>query len=239
MQHVDQQRSRSALDQGQRHAPLPPERRVAVSHSAGMETPSLIGGRTAVLIWTSRAERRLGPRMCDTSLMSLAMTKAERDTFLLARDTGVMIVHGGDELYSMPVWYDYEPGGTIGFVINEGARRLAALDDPNSRIGLTVHHEDGRVPAFVTAFGPVTVNRTLGPDDLARVWPVMCRALGGEEVASRYVALGSDAYLRGLDRPTSVGGRRVEMLPDRWTSCDYAKAGERAEQIFGQASPHT
>ena len=158
------------------------------------------------------------------------MTKAERDQFLLAHDTGVMIVQGGGELYSMPVWYDYEPDGTIGFVINHDVRRLAALEDPSSVIGLTVHNEDGRLPAFVTVFGPVT-NRDLQPEDLGRVWPVMCRALGGEENASRYVSLGSDAYLRGVE-PSSTGGRRVEMQPARWTSCDYAKAGERADHVF-------
>lgn len=170
-------------------------------------------------------------------MMSLAMSPTERDEFLLARVTGVMIVQGAGELFSTPVWYDYEPGGSFGFVVNEGARRLVAIDDPGCIIGVTVHEDAGPTPSFVTAFGPVCVNRTLKPEDLARVWPVMCRALGGEDVATRYVQFGSDAYLRGVDQPRAVEGRRVEMRPARWTSCDYAKAGERADQIFGSASP--
>lgn len=169
--------------------------------------------------------------------MSLAMSPAERDEFLLARFTGVMIVQGGGEIYSMPVWYDYEPGGTFGFVINEGARRLSAIDEPDCVVGLTVHEDAGRTPSFVSAFGLVCVNRTLRPEDLARVWPVMCRALGGEDIASRYVALGSDAYLRGIEQPTAVEGRRVEMRPTRWTSCDYAKSRERADEVFGPLHP--
>jgi hypothetical protein len=164
--------------------------------------------------------------------MSLAMTKTERDEFLLARETGVMIAIGGGAAFAVPVWYDYEPGGTIGFVCNEGSRRLAAIDAPGAEVGLTVHHEANRMPAFVTAFGPVVRNHPLDGADLARLLPTMVRALGGEQVVQRYVASGGDRWVRGLDTSSPATPRRIEMAPTRWNSCDYSKAADRLQQIF-------
>ncbi|MEO7573668.1 MAG: hypothetical protein ABIX10_14645 [Acidimicrobiales bacterium] len=164
--------------------------------------------------------------------MSLAMMRAERDEFLLARHTGVMVVAGGGRIYSMPVWYDYQPGGTFGFVLNDDARRIQAIDAPDCEIGLTVHDESDQVPAFVTVFGAPVVNREFEPADLSRLWPTMVQALGGEEIAQRYVALGGDHWLRQREgaRP---GSRRVEMAPERWTSCDYAKTDRMGQVLHG------
>lgn len=168
--------------------------------------------------------------------MSLVMSREERDRFLLDHHTGVMVVIGGGHVYSAPVWYDYAPGGTIGFVLTEGSRRLDALDDTDAQVGLTVHDETDRAYAFVSVFGPVVVNRPVEGADLNRYWPVVAHALGGEDVAQRWLRLGADAYLRGGERGEIQQNRRIEVRPERWNSCDYRKAGPRFDEVLGSGA---
>lgn len=163
--------------------------------------------------------------------MSLVMSRAERERFLLDHHTGVMVVIGGGQTYSAPIWYDYQPGGTVGFVLTEGSRRLAALDDPDAQVGLTVHDETDRAFAFVTVFGPVVVNRPVEGADLNRYWPVVMHALGGEDVAQRWLRLGGDRYLRGGPKGEIQQNRRIEVQPERWNTCDYRKSGERFREV--------
>ena len=57
--------------------------------------------------------------------MPRAMTEEEREAFLADVHIGVLSVGAGEGRapMTMPVWYAYEPGGTLSFFTGTGGRR--------------------------------------------------------------------------------------------------------------------
>jgi len=139
--------------------------------------------------------------------MSVTMSRAEREAFLAGVHVGVLsvaAVDGGGPL-AVPVWYSYQPGGTVD-VITGGSTRKAAAIRAAGRFSLCA--QDERPPyKYVTVEGPVTVEEAKHDErlDLAR------RYLGPED---------GDAYVS--INPT--GGQIVfRMTPERWLTVDYRK----------------
>jgi len=139
--------------------------------------------------------------------MSVTMSRAEREAFLAGVHVGVLsvaAVDGGGPL-AVPVWYSYQPGGTVD-VITGGSTRKAAAIRAAGRFSLCA--QDERPPyKYVTVEGPVTVEEAKHAErlDLAR------RYLGPED---------GDAYVS--INPT--GGQIVfRMTPERWLTVDYSK----------------
>jgi len=140
--------------------------------------------------------------------MSVAMSREEREQFLAAVHVGVLSVasvDGGGPL-AVPVWYSYQPGGTVDVITGGGTRKAAAIRLAG-RFSLCA--QDERPPyKYVTVEGPVTLDEASHDErlDLAR------RYLGPE---------GGDAYVSA--NPT--GGQVVfKMTPERWLTVDYGKA---------------
>ena len=139
--------------------------------------------------------------------MPVTMTREEREQFLAGVHVGVLSVasvgRGGP--LAVPVWYSYQPGGTVN-VITGGSTRKAAAIRAAGRFSLCA--QDERPPyKYVTVEGPVTVGEASHDERLA----LARRYLGPE---------GGDAYVSA--NPT--GGQIVfRMTPERWLSVDYGK----------------
>ena len=56
--------------------------------------------------------------------MSLAMTKQEREAFLAEVHVGVIsIEEAGRGPLTVPIWYDYQPGGELWLITDRGSRK--------------------------------------------------------------------------------------------------------------------
>lgn len=61
--------------------------------------------------------------------MSVTMTRDEREAFLVGVHVGVLSVasvDGGGPL-TVPVWYAYQPGGTVNVITGGGTRKATAI----------------------------------------------------------------------------------------------------------------
>jgi PPOX class probable F420-dependent enzyme len=143
--------------------------------------------------------------------MSLAMNRAERESFLAATRVAVLSVTApGRGPLSVPVWYDYEPGGVVR-VVTMGTSRKAKLMREAGRATLCVQ-SDALPYKYVSVEGPVTFGQ---PDPVRDVQNVTYRYLG-EQMGATYLQMTAAA------RPQMV---LVELHPVRWTSEDYSKMG--------------
>jgi hypothetical protein len=142
--------------------------------------------------------------------MSLAMTKDEREAFLADLHVAVVsIPDPGGAPVTVPIWYRYEPGGSIEFITDRDSRKgkLLAVGKP---LALCAQSEQPpykyvTVEGVVAAIGPVDVERDARP--IAR------RYLGREQ---------GDAYVQVMG-PQMGGSVLVRVRPERWRTVDYAK----------------
>jgi PPOX class probable F420-dependent enzyme len=139
--------------------------------------------------------------------MSVTMTREERQQFLAGVHVGVLSVAApdGSGPLAVPVWYSYQPGGSVNVITGSGTRKAAAIQAAG-RFSLCA--QDERPPyRYVTVEGPVAIEEASHHErlDLAR------RYLGSE---------GGDAYVSA--NPT--GGQIVcRMTPEHWLTVDYSK----------------
>ncbi|HVR29345.1 MAG TPA: pyridoxamine 5'-phosphate oxidase family protein, partial [Thermoanaerobaculia bacterium] len=117
---------------------------------------------------------------------------------------------------SMPIWYGYEPGGSVWFVTERDSRKGELLAE-GARVSLCVQTEAAPY-RYVSVEGPVT---EITPGDVERDTRPLARRYLGTKRGDRYVE--------------STGGEgshdntiRVSMRPERWLSVDYGKVGGAA-----------
>lgn len=135
------------------------------------------------------------------------MSQDEREAFLAGVHVGVMSIERADgPPLTVPVWYDYEPGGDVVVIMGQDSvknRLLASC----GRFSLCAQQED--LPyKYVSVEGPVV--SSVPAEAEAHTKPMAIRYLG-EEMGTAYAA---------NDSGTSV---RVAMSPDRWFTTDYGK----------------
>ncbi len=139
--------------------------------------------------------------------MPVTMTREEREQFLGGVHVGVLSVASVDSggPLAVPVWYSYQPGGTVN-VITGGSTRKAAAIRAAGRFSLCT--QDERPPyKYVTVEGPVAIEEASHDERLA----LARRYLGPE---------GGDAYVSA--NPTG-GQIVVRMTPEHWLTVDYGK----------------
>jgi len=138
--------------------------------------------------------------------MSASMSRAEREEFLAGLHVGVLAVasaDGGGPL-AVPVWYSYQPGGTVNLSTGRDTPKALAVAAAG-RFSLCV--QDERPPyKYVSVEGPA----------------VMAEATDAErlELARRYLGIeGGDAYIAA-----NPGGSQVmiRMTPEHWLSRAYS-----------------
>ncbi|HWS81920.1 MAG TPA: pyridoxamine 5'-phosphate oxidase family protein [Rubrobacter sp.] len=146
--------------------------------------------------------------------MARRMTEKERQEFLAEPRIGVLSVpRGGDRPpHTTPVWYAYEPGGSITFFTGTQGRksRKAELVRKAGVLSLTVQRED-------FPYGYVTVEGTVVGEDRP---PPAERAFA---VANRYLPEGA---AQGFVR-AEIGHPAGEFVlftvrPDRWLTFDFS-----------------
>jgi PPOX class probable F420-dependent enzyme len=134
-----------------------------------------------------------------------AFTEPERQDFLAAKHVAVLSVDATDGRppASVPIWYDYTPGGNIR--INTGASSRKA-----KRAGaVTLVVQDEEPPyQYVVVEGTVIDTTTPAPLEVR------------EEIAIRYLGEeGGREFVRGLDSQNSV---LFTVRPDRWLTADFS-----------------
>ena len=140
--------------------------------------------------------------------MSVTMTRAEREQFLAGVHVGVLSVasvDGGGPL-AVPVWYSYQPGGTVNVITGDSTRKAAAIRAAGR---LSLCAQDEQPPyKYVTVEGPVVAVEEASHDERLNL-------------ARRYLGRdGGDAYVSAV--PTS-GQVVFRMTPERWLTVDYSK----------------
>jgi Pyridoxamine 5'-phosphate oxidase len=143
--------------------------------------------------------------------MSIAMTKDEREQFLAEVHVGILCIPDGARgPLSVPIWYDYEPGGEIALVTGADSRKGRLLE-AGRRVSFVAQHE-GLPPRYVSVEGPVVSLERASLDDLR----AMARRYLGAEIGDRYIEATRDVE----GAPEDV---LVRIRPERWLSADFAK----------------
>ena len=139
--------------------------------------------------------------------MSLNMTKDEREQFLAGLHVGVVsIPQAGRGPLTVPIWYDYEPGGEVWMITgSESVKgRLLAESD---RISLCAQTESAPYK-YVSVEGAFTTR----PLQAGELESMAIRYLG-EEGGRAYAANAGDG----------TGSIVVSFGPERWYTIDYNK----------------
>ena len=144
--------------------------------------------------------------------MTLSMTKDEREAFLAGLHVGVLAIpESGRGPLSVPIWYDYEPGGAL-WILTERHSRKGRLLEPGTRVSLCAQTEAPPY-RYVSVEGPVFA---IEPAEIERhTRPMAYRYLGPE--------LG-DRYIEATREERTAGESCVfRIRPERWLSVDYGK----------------
>jgi hypothetical protein len=143
--------------------------------------------------------------------MPYAMTRAECEAFLAGTHVAVISVdHPGHGPLTVPVWYEYTPGGVVRIVTAERSEK-ARLLRAAGRLGLCVQTETAPY-RYVSVEGPITF---AAPDYERDVRGIARRYLGAE-MGEAYLAITAEERARN---PEVL----IELRPGRWRSADYAK----------------
>jgi PPOX class probable F420-dependent enzyme len=106
---------------------------------------------------------------------------------------------------AVPVWYSYQPGGTVDVITGDNTRKAAAIRAAG-RFSLCTQDESPPYK-YVTVEGPVAVEEASHDERL--------------DLARRYLGLeGGDAYVLAVPTDGQVVFR---MTPERWLTVDYSK----------------
>jgi uncharacterized protein len=136
-----------------------------------------------------------------------AFSETERQDFLAAPHVGVLSVAAEDRPpASVPIWYDYTPGGNIRINTGAGSRK-ARLIEREGALTLTVQREEPPYQ-YVVVEGTVVDTTTPTPLDVR------------EEIAIRYLGEeGGRAFVQSLGDSPSV---LFTVRPDRWITADFS-----------------
>jgi len=137
-----------------------------------------------------------------------AMTEMEKQQFLADLHVGVLSLSDNPKgPLTVPIWYDYEPGGKLWFITGPNSLKGKLLK-VGVRLSLMAQSEE--LPyKYVSIEGPVvSIDEATNNDLLA----MAIRYLGKE---------GGEQYAKNSE---SGGGVIVRVKPERWLSVDYGKS---------------
>ncbi len=140
--------------------------------------------------------------------MSLAMTIEARQSFLADLHVGIVsIPRSGKGPLTVPIWYDYDPGGVVWMITNRSSIKGRLLEDA-SRISLCAQTEKAPYQ-YVSVEGPFSITAP----EAGQLLHMATRYLGVE---------GGKAYASGGgdDDGDSI---IVSITPETWYTVDYSK----------------
>jgi uncharacterized protein len=136
-------------------------------------------------------------------------TVDEREQFLAAKHVAVFSVadpSGQRPPASVPIWYDYAPGGLIRIDTGAGTRKVRLIEQTGA-VTLVVQHEE---PPYQYVVVEGTVVETISPA------PRQARL----EIAVRY--LGEEDGIAFVDSLEDHPGVLFHIRPDRWLTADFS-----------------
>ena len=135
-------------------------------------------------------------------------TEPERQQFLADKHVAVLSVAAtnGRPPASVPIWYDYVPGGNIRFNTGASARKSRLIELAGA-VTLVVQREE---PPYQYVVVEGTVIETTTPTPLEVREAIAIRYLGEE---------GGRAFVRSLEGSESV---LFTVRPDRWLTADFS-----------------
>ena len=139
--------------------------------------------------------------------MPPSMSRSAREEFLAGVHVGVLSVATGDGTgpLAVPVWYTYQPGGTLNVSTGRSTRKAQAIVAAG-RFSLCAQDEQPPYK-YVTVEGPAAIEDAT---DAER-----------RELARRYLGTeGGDAFLAATP---SNGQIMIRMTPERWSGVDYGQ----------------
>ncbi len=143
-------------------------------------------------------------------VMSISMTRSEREVFLAQVHVGVLSVQqDGRGPLTVPVWYSYEPGGTINVITGEESMK-GVLIAASGRFSLCAQDE---APPYKYVSVEGAVIESEKPVDPAERRAMAHRYLG-EEFGDLYVASTEE---------DAAGSIVFRMSPESWFTADFAK----------------
>lgn len=136
-----------------------------------------------------------------------SFSETERQEFLAAKHVAVLSVAAADGRppASVPIWYDYVPGGNIRISTSPSSRK-ARLIERAGAVTLVVQHEEPPYQ-YVVVEGTVVETATPAPTDVREA--IAIRYLGEE---------GGRAFVRDFETADNV---LFTIRPDRWLSADF------------------
>lgn len=137
-----------------------------------------------------------------------AFTESERQEFLAAMHVAVLSVDAADGRppASVPIWYDYTPGGNIRIMTGASSRKARLIDQAGT-VTLVVQREEPPYQ-YVVVEGSVVETTKPAPADVQ------------ESIAVRYLGEeGGRAFLRSMEGVEEV---LYSIRPDRWLSADFS-----------------
>lgn len=135
------------------------------------------------------------------------MTTAEKQTFMADLHVGVIgLNEPGSGPLTVPIWYDYEPGGLLWFITGTNSRKGALLE-VGSRLSMAAQTEEAPY-RYVSVEGPIT---EIVPSDADTLLAMAVRYLGEKQGAAY-------ANASGLENQITV-----KVQPERWLAVDYSK----------------
>jgi PPOX class probable F420-dependent enzyme len=137
-----------------------------------------------------------------------AFTDTERQDFLAAKHVGVLSVAAanGRPPASVPIWYDYTPGGNIRINTGAGARKAKLIERAGS-VTLLAQREE---PPYQYVVVEGTVVETTKPTPAEVREAIAIRYLGEE---------GGRQFVRSMEGQDSV---LFTIRPDRWITADFS-----------------
>jgi hypothetical protein len=121
------------------------------------------------------------------------------------------VTSGRDAGLTVPIWYSYEPGGELRVVTGRTSRKAQLLQHAG-RFSVCVQTETWPYK-YVSVEGPVVA---IEPADVERDRRPIAHRYFGAQRGDRYIEKTRLEY---------AGNVVVRMLPERWLTVDYAKAG--------------
>jgi len=136
-----------------------------------------------------------------------AMTETEKQEYLADLHVGVLSLNDNSNgPLTVPIWYDYEPGGELWFITGPNSLKGKLLV-VGVRLSLVAQSEEPPYK-YVSVEGPVVSIRESTEDDLLAM-------------AVRY--LGETGGKQYTENSNVSGGVLVRIKPERWLAVDYGK----------------
>ena len=136
-----------------------------------------------------------------------AFSETERQNFLADKHVAVLSVAAteGRPPASVPIWYDYTPGGDVRIMTGASSRKARLITQAGA-VTLVVQREEPPYQ-YVVVEGTVVETTNPAPADLQ------------ESIAIRYLGEeGGRAFVRSIEGVEEV---LFTIRPDRWLSADF------------------